>query len=155
MEAITKEYNKLSSITEVAEIAVEYKKSDTLNKENIFKSIEEFTNIENNWDGYGAIPLSLESAKNAKEFISILPEGAFQHFHDGFPNTHGTISFEWKNKKEEEFFVEIGETKMSYFLTLEGQTTIKKDLVEFSFKNLKALNLEIKKMVKLNDISQI
>jgi hypothetical protein len=146
MEAITKEYNKLSSIPEIAEIAVKYKKSDTLNKKNIFKSIEEFSNLENNWDGYGAIPVGLVSAKNAKEFISILPEGAFQHFYDGFPNTHGTISFEWKNKKEEEFFVEIGETKMSYFLTLNGQTTIKKDLVEFSMENIKTIKSYIKKL---------
>jgi hypothetical protein len=146
MEANTKIYYKPSPINEVAEIAVEYKKSDTLNKENIVKSIEEFSNLENNWDGYGAIPVGFISAKNAKEFISTLPEGAFQHFYDGFPNTHGTISFEWKNKKEEEFFVEIGETKMSYFLTLNGQTTIKKDLVEFSMENIKTIKSYIKKL---------
>jgi hypothetical protein len=34
---------------------------------------------------------------------------------------------------------------MSYFLTLTGQNSIKKDLVEFSFKNLKVLNSEIKR----------
>jgi hypothetical protein len=146
MEANTKTYYNPSPINKVAEIAIEYKKSGTLNKENIFKSIEEFSNLANNWDGYGAIPVGLVSVKNAKEFISILPEGAFQHFYDGFPNTHGTISFEWKNKKEEEFFVEIGDTKMSYFLALNGQTTIKKDLVEFSMENIKTIKSYIKKL---------
>jgi hypothetical protein len=146
MEANTKTYYKPSTINEVAEIAVEYKKYDTLNKENIIENIELFSNLENNWDGYGAIPVSLVSAKNAKELISILSDDLFENFYDGFPNNHGTISFEWKNKKEEEFFVEIGETKMSYFLTLHGQATIKKDLVEFSIANIKTIKSYIKKL---------
>jgi len=146
MEAITKTYNKPSLIPEVAEIAIQYKKSDTLRKENIFKSIVDFSHLENNWDGYGAIPVGINSAKNAIEFISTLPVLAFQHFYDGYPNTNGTISFEWKNKNGEEFFVEIGDTKMSYFLMLNGQTSIKKDLVEFSTENIKTIKSYIKKL---------
>jgi hypothetical protein len=80
MQAITKPYNKSSSIPEVAEIAVEYKKTDTFRKENIFKSIVEFSHLENNGDGYGAIPVGIVSAKNAIEFISTLSVLAFQHF---------------------------------------------------------------------------
>jgi hypothetical protein len=114
--------------------------------ENIVKSIDEFHGLENNWDGYGAIPLSLGSAKNAKEFIRNLPNELFENFYDGFPNTHGTISFEWKNKNNEEFFIEIGETKMSYFLTLDNQKPIKKDLVEFNTENIKTIKSYIQKL---------
>ena len=150
MQANTEPYHKIPSISQVAEIAVEYSPatySVTLSNEYILKSIEEFSQLENNWDGYGAIPISLKSSENAKQFISTLSEELFENFYDGFPNTHGTISFEWKNKNEEEFFVEIGDTKMSYFLTLNEQKTIKKDLVEFSPENLKTIKSYIKKWV--------
>ena len=56
MQVNTKPYYKTSSIPQVAEIAVDYltsTESDILNKENVLNSIEEFKNLENNWDGYG------------------------------------------------------------------------------------------------------
>jgi hypothetical protein len=129
MQPNTKTYHKTPSISQVAEIAVEYSTathSYTLKKDDILNSIEEFKNLENNWDGYGAIPLSLESAKNAKEFISSLSDELFENFHDGYPNTHGTISFEWKNNDGGEFFIEIGNKMMSYYLILKGHKPIKK-----------------------------
>jgi hypothetical protein len=149
MEVNTKTYSKIASIPKVAEVAVEYSTathSGTLRKEDIFNSIEEFVNLENNWDGFGAIPLGLESATNAKEFISSLSEDMFENFYDGYPNTHGTISFEWKNKNDEEFFVEIGNKMMSYYLILKGHKPIKKDLVEFSSEKIKTIKSYIKKL---------
>ena len=94
----------------------------------------------------GAIALSLESAKNAKEFISSLSEELFENFYDGYPNTHGTISFEWKNNDGDEFFIEIGNKMMSYYLILKGHKPIKKDLVEFSPEKIKTIKSYIKKL---------
>jgi hypothetical protein len=149
MQENTKTYHKIPSISQIAEIAVDYSTathSDTLSKEDVLNSIEEFSQLENNWDGYDAIPLILDSAKNAKQLISTLPEEHFANFYDGFPNTHGTISFEWKNKREEEFFIEIGDSKMSYFLTLNNQKPIKKDLVDFNLENIKTIKSYIQKL---------
>jgi hypothetical protein len=144
------EYNsKNTLIPQVAEIAIEYSTtthSDILKKEDVLNNIEEFLILEKNWDGYGAIPVRLDSAKNAKELIKSLSEELFKHFYDGYPNTHGTISFEWKNKKDEEFFIEIGDSKISYFLTSNGQATIKKDLIEFNPENLETIESLIKKL---------
>lgn len=149
MQVNTKTYYKTSSIPQVAEIAVEYStstQSDILSKENILNSIEEFVNLENNWDGYGAIPLSLGSAKNANEFISSLSDELFENFYDGYPNTHGTISFEWKNKKDDEFFIEIGDKLVSYCLILKGHKPIKKDLIKLNPEKIKTIKSYIKKL---------
>lgn len=149
MQTNTKTYHKTPSFSEIAEIAVEYSTatySDILNKEDILTSIEEFKNLENNWDGYGAIPLSLDSAKNAKEFISSLSDELFENFYDGYPNTHGTISFEWKNNDGGEFFIEIGNKMLSYYFTIKGYKPIKKDLVEFSPEKIKTIKSYIKKL---------
>ncbi len=140
---------KEKSTLQVAEIAVDYSTathSDILNKENILNSIEEFKNLEINWDGYGAVSLSLESSKNAKDFISSLSDELFENFYDGYPNTHGTISFEWKNNDGDEFFIEIGNKMMSYYLTLKGHKPIKKDLVEFSSEKIKTIKSYIRKL---------
>ena len=142
MQVNTKPYYKTLSIPQVAEIAVDYltsTQSDVLRKEDIFNSIDEFVNLENNWDGYGAIPLSLESGKNAKEFISNLSEGLLENFYDGYPNTHGTISFEWKNKNDDEFFIEIGDKLVSYCLILKGHKPVKKDLIELNPEKIKTI----------------
>ena len=149
MQANTKPYYKTSSIPQVAEIAVDYltsTQSDILRKEDVLSSIDEFVNLENNWDGYGANPLSLESAKNAKEFISNLSDELFKNFYDGFPNTHGTISFEWKNEKDDEFFIEIGDKLVSYCLILKGHKPIKKDLIELNPEKIKTIKSYIKKL---------
>ena len=149
MQVNTKPYFKTSSISQVAEISVEYSteiKSDILSKEDVFNSIDEFINLENNWDGYGAIPLSLESAKNAKEFISGFSDKLFKNFYDGYPNTHATISFEWKNKNDDEFFTEIGDKLVSYYLILKGHKPIKKDLIELSPEKIKTIKSYIKKL---------
>ena len=148
METNINSYKKKPTF-QVAEIAVDYlttTQSETLSKEDILNSIEEFKNLENNWDGYGAIPLSLESAKNAKEFISSLSDEIFENFYDGYPNTHGTISFEWKNNDGHEFLIEIGNKMMSYYLILKGHKPIKEDLVEFSPKKIKTIKSYIKKL---------
>ena len=83
-------------------------------KEQIFDSIDSFLSLNNNWDGYEAIPLGVESAKQARKFINLIPNKLFTHFYDGYPNTHGTISFEWRRDKDE-FFIEIGFEQFTYY----------------------------------------
>lgn len=85
-------------------------------KKNINKSIDNFIALKNNWDGYDAIPLNVIAAQQAREFINEIPDNLFSFFYDGYPNTHGTISFEWKRDDNNEFFIEIGSQMLSYYL---------------------------------------
>ena len=56
-----------------------------------------------------------EVANNAKKLINYIPESFFEYFDDGYPNTQGTICFEWK-KDGDELFIEIGNKSCSYIL---------------------------------------
>ncbi len=117
-----------------------------MKKEDILNSIEEFKNLENNWDGHGAIPLSLGSAKNAKELNESLSNELFENFYDDYPNTHDMVSFEWKSNNRDDFFVEIGNKMMSYYLTSKEHITIKKDFIEFSTENIKIIKTYIQSL---------
>ena len=104
-----------------------------LQKEGIQNSIDNFIALNNNWDGYGAIPLEVSSAQNARGFFDALPMDLLKHFQDGYPNTHGTISFEWENEREESFFLEIGNKNVSYYLMPASGKVIAKDNVLYNY----------------------
>jgi len=77
--------------------------------------IDLFVGLENNWDGYGGVPLLKSIANKAKSFIPLLSGDLIDKISDIFPNNHGTITIEWENKKEK-LSLEIGETNYSYFV---------------------------------------
>ena len=57
---------------------------------NYIIEIENFTKLENNWDGYGAVPLFLEVFENSKSILETLIEIPS----DVYPNPHGTLGIE-------------------------------------------------------------
>lgn len=120
---------ELENKVEEDEIIYPEVSSQTINskKTEIIDGIDSFSKLEYNWDGYGAIPSGVESLSNAKKFITALPDEIFHNFYDGYPNTHGTLSFEWKNDNDDEFFIEIGKKLISYYLILNGQKAVMKD----------------------------
>lgn len=69
--------------------------------------------MESNWDGYGAIRISSETAKNTKNAIAILC--SYAPIPDITPNTNGTISLEWETI-EGFAHLEIGRTKYSFYI---------------------------------------
>ena len=97
-----------------------------IKKELIINKIDEFLSLKNNWDGYGAVPPSLEVANNAKKLINYISESLFKYFDDSYPNTQGTICFEWK-KDDRELFIEIRDKNCSYILTQDGILLLKDD----------------------------
>lgn len=108
----------------------------------IDESIYNFISLNNNWDGYGAIPLTVLAAKNANKFISGISDEQLRWFDDGYPNTHGTISFEWKKNDLNEFFIEVGDSLFSFYIMENGRVTCKGN-------KLKINDLEFNKMYKL------
>jgi hypothetical protein len=92
-------------------------------KQKLFKEICSFKSLNNNWDGYGAIPLEIESAANAIYLISSLSNYIFESIDKIFPNPHGTISIMWGNSNNETVSLEIGNNDMSYYADISGQET--------------------------------
>ncbi len=89
--------------------------SNVSKKELIIDRIDYFLTLKDNWDGYDAVPPSDEIATNAKKLINYIPISLFEYFDDGYPNTNGTICFEWK-KDGDDLFIEIGNKSCSYIL---------------------------------------
>src|SRR3989339_991330 len=44
------------------------------NRNDVINSIISFRSLENNWDGYGAVPLEVESASNAVSFLNLIDD---------------------------------------------------------------------------------
>lgn len=67
-----------------------------------------------NWDGYGALPISVETKTNALSAIrSILPVAPTPEIN---PNPNGTLSFEWESR-EGKAHMEIGRTRYSFYVS--------------------------------------
>jgi hypothetical protein len=92
-----------------------------VNKYEFLKNeIDSFTTLENNWDGYGAIPVVNEVAQSTKQLIPMLGAYFIDRVTDIFPNPHGTITIEWENRKREKLSLEIGQNNYSYFVKFEN-----------------------------------
>jgi hypothetical protein len=115
IESDMNESQYLEEIKSVSTLKIFKEKSD------IIKDIISFKILENNWDGYGAIPAEIESATNAVNFVSYLDEEVAGFINDVFPNPNGTISFLWENDAKERLSLEIGNNTMSYYLKLNSQ----------------------------------
>lgn len=88
-------------------------------KNKILESIKTFTELEHNWDGYGAVPLLDQIYLNGVLIINelnILPE-------DYFPNPHGTLSLEYEIN-DGILFIEIGLTGLTYSFKDQSEDSI-------------------------------
>lgn len=98
----------------------DYRYSESGNTKNTVKStliekIAAFRNLENDWDGYKAIPLLDKVYHNALSLLGSVGDHAIQNVDDFFPNPNGTLSIVWKNAKSERVSVEIGNITFSYY----------------------------------------
>ncbi|MFO7789753.1 MAG: hypothetical protein R6V32_04215 [Bacteroidales bacterium] len=114
-------------------------------KNDLIKDIISFKVLNNNWDGYGALPAEIESATNAITLVHYLEEEIADFISDLFPNPNGTISFLWKNNSEERLSLEVGNQTMSYYLKLNSQKP-----QFFNNKNINKKNItELSGLVKM------
>ncbi|HTS13198.1 MAG TPA: hypothetical protein VMH00_13865 [Candidatus Limnocylindrales bacterium] len=66
-----------------------------------------------NWDGYGALPISAETSRNALSMLTVLE--AVVAAPEVTPNPNGTVSFEWETEAGVGY-LEIGRTKYSFYV---------------------------------------
>jgi hypothetical protein len=95
----------------VSSSAYESFQSDQLQEE-----ISAIARLRQNWDGYGAIPVSNNARQNTMAFVN---STAFANMNFGSPqvapNPNGTMSVEWENA-EGEAYVEFGDALASAFI---------------------------------------
>lgn len=97
-------------------------KLEIMRKE-LIDQIISFKSLNDNWDGYGAIPLGVKCASSAVEIARNIDNAAIDNMEDCFPNTNGSISIQWKNKSGERLSLSIGEDAFSYYCKRNGIAT--------------------------------
>ena len=85
-------------------------------KSNFLTEILSFRTLEDNWDGFGAIPIEAQCASNAILLIDNLQEAAFNNISYFRPTSNGTVVFEWCNENNEKISLEVDCTGISYFV---------------------------------------
>jgi hypothetical protein len=90
----------------------------------VLHSIDAFASLEENWDGYGASPISGHVRGHAHRFINMIeasPSGL--PIPEVSPIPSGTISFEWETQNTEAY-LEIGNTRYSGFIKTSRQQAV-------------------------------
>ncbi len=109
-------------------------------KKEIIKEILSFKTLNNNWDGYGAIPLEIESASNAILLIDLLGESIFCSVNEIYPNPNGTISLKWNNASDETLSMEVGNNTLSYYISLSNSKPLFFNNIEINAKEAEKIS---------------
>ena len=84
-------------------------------------SIKELADLRENWDGYGAAPISEQTRDNALRFVNLIEAAPYGlPAPEICPKPNGTISFEWETPRVEAY-LEIGNTRYSGFVSIDHQ----------------------------------
>jgi hypothetical protein len=84
--------------------------------DNIKRKIHSLTLLEDNWDGYGGLPLLVSISEKTILFVPLLNSIYIDSISDIFPNPNGTLTIDWENIKNEKLSLEIGENTYSFFV---------------------------------------
>jgi hypothetical protein len=112
----------------------------------ILQKLDEFEQLKDDWDGYGASSMDSEVLSNTRNFIKCMNDFVIDNVSDLYPNAHGTISIEWLNSEGQKLCLEIGRSNYSYFidyLNNEPKLINGEDI----FSNTQSLASEIEKLV--------
>ncbi len=126
------------SINEFIETVNSFQKI-TFTKRDVVHNVLSFKSLINNWDGYRALPLEIESASNTIYLINLLDEKIVGSIDDMYPNPHGTISFEWVNNLNEKVYLEVGNESFSYFVKFNSSEPLFFDNLDVSDENIEIL----------------
>ena len=95
-----------------------------ISKHSLLKDILSFKSLTESWDGYGAVPLEIESATNSIQLLDLIGENTFCTVSDFYPNPNGTITFEWHNSENEMVSLEVGNNSFSYFVEMASSNVL-------------------------------
>jgi hypothetical protein len=127
-------YNQyLKGVNEISSVS-------NFNNKDIIKDIISFKTLNNKWDGYGAIPLEVESATNAILLMHLVGDLFTKRLKDFYPNPYGTISFNWENESEETISLEIGNMQMSYYVELNSSEVVYRNNIDINAKEASKLS---------------
>lgn len=115
-----------------------FTKKDVIDKLIAFRSLNE------NWDGYGALPLQVKSTSNAVQFIYFLNDSIVEKLSDVYPTPNGTVSLVWENEVSERLTLELGSNTLSYYVKFNSQKPIFCNNIEINAKEANTISNFIK-----------
>tara|TARA_R110002167_G_scaffold121052_2_gene299299 strand:- start:3620 stop:4225 length:606 start_codon:yes stop_codon:yes gene_type:complete len=131
----------LRVLTKTSEsVSIQAAHTHILTKHELIKTLLSFKSLVNNWDGYGAVPLELDSATNAITIISLVDDFIISKINDIYPNPNGTVSIIWKNQNNDIISLEIGNNYMSYFVKSSGEEPRFFDNIQIDSSSVKKLS---------------
>jgi hypothetical protein len=112
----------------------------------LLHEVMSFKSLNNNWDGYGAIPTEAKSASNVINLANRISERQLSRLTDVFPNPNGTVTMEWENHSGERLVLEMGNETFSYYVKLNSLEPIFKDNLQIADKFVYELSKNIKRL---------
>lgn len=123
---------------------------------NIIDYVKELLSMEENWDGYGGIPLEKKAYDNFLKLYETIDNQCILLIHDYYPNPYGTLSIDWFSDIGE-LSLEIGNEEMCYYYKLYKQVhycnekKVSKEEIKFLEKIIfKIMKESIKKKIRDN-----
>lgn len=116
-------------------------------KKKLLKEILSFKSLCNSWDGYGSVPLEVDSATNLIDLLDLLDENIYSYIDEIYPNPNGTISVIWNNKLDETISLEVGNNTMSYYVEMLSQQILYFNNIEINVSESNKLAEFVKKVV--------
>ncbi len=105
--------------------------------------LRSYGRLEDNWDGYGAIPALEQCVENAILLTKQIPERYIGMVEDYYPNPHGTITLAWENRFDNTLSLEIGKEAISYYVEQENEDPIYVNKKTLDIANIKELENHI------------
>lgn len=116
----------------------------------LFDTLEEYSLLEENWDGYGADKPNQKIINNAREFLKLLMT-KIEFFPKSMIGSLGTVAFYFSVDKENYIEIEIEEDNYFYFVKnniqgIFGKEDLKLDKIDSNL--IESINLIHKKGIK-------
>lgn len=101
--------------------------------------LEELMQLQDNWDGYGALKIEPEAYENTKEALVVIAKKTSEPW-NLFPNTNGTLLLTAPDRKKAS--INIGNNEFSFFAMGENKSSVQ-GMEKFSTENLSTVFGEI------------
>jgi hypothetical protein len=95
-------------------------------RKDVLGRISNIQQLQNNWDGNGAIVPHESTLMNSRNFVRVLPSAVIEELDKDnvVPTPYGTVVLDWE-RNGDLVSVEIGESKLGFFSESRGKESLK------------------------------
>ena len=116
-------------------------------RRDILLEILSFKALNQNWDGYEAIPAEVETSQNTVSLIYAIDNTVVEQITNIYPNPNGTITIEWEITEKGEIVLEVDNTGWGYYLIREGEETIYNEDLQMDYWAYQKLNADVSSLL--------